>query len=86
MPLLITIQRNNGPIPFGSVAYDEQNSEVGSIGQGGLLYARVKNPSGRLTIKWGPGEIQQCTINYSAPAQDKDNQSSFVQLTSVCGE
>ncbi|MCW9689525.1 fimbria/pilus outer membrane usher protein [Proteus terrae] len=86
MPLLITIQRNNGPIPFGSVAYDEQNSEVGSIGQGGLLYARVKNPSGRLTVKWGPGEIQQCTINYSASAQDKNNQSSFVQLTSVCGE
>lgn len=50
------------------------------------FYARVKNPSGRLTVKWGPGEIQQCTINYSASAQDKNNQSSFVQLTSVCGE
>lgn len=86
IPLLITIQRNNGAIPFGSVAYDEQNNEVGSIGQGGLLYARVEKTSGRLTVKWGPGEIQQCTINYSAPAPDKDNQSSFVQLTSVCGE
>ncbi|WP_193016020.1 fimbria/pilus outer membrane usher protein [Proteus sp. FME41] len=86
IPLLITIQRNNGAIPFGSVAYDEQNNEVGSIGQGGLLYARVNGNSGKLTVKWGPGEIQQCTINYNVPAQDKDNQSSFVQLTSVCGE
>lgn len=86
IPLLITIQRNNGAIPFGSVAYDEQNNEVGSIGQGGLLYARVENASGRLIVKWGPGEIQQCIINYNAPAQDKDNPSSFVQLTSICGE
>lgn len=49
--LLITIQRNNGEISFGSVAYDTQNNKVGRIDQRGLLYARVNNNAGKLTVK-----------------------------------
>lgn len=51
VPLLITIQRNNGEISFGSVAYDTQNNKVGRIDQRGLLYARVNNNAGTLTVK-----------------------------------
>jgi outer membrane usher protein len=49
-------------IPFGSSVYDEDNREIGQIGQAGKLLARVKKASGRLHVKMA--DLQECSFTY----------------------
>ncbi|MGL5214276.1 MAG: fimbria/pilus outer membrane usher protein [Aeromonas hydrophila] len=53
----------NRPLPFGAEVYDMQDNLVGYIGQAGQLYARVKDESGKLTVKWDNNH--QCGFYYS---------------------
>jgi outer membrane usher protein FimD/PapC len=72
-----------GPLPFGADVYDEQNQQIGAVGQGGRLEARVTQAQGQLTVKWGEGTDQRCVLPYAVPA-DSDHKHKIVQLKGDC--
>jgi outer membrane usher protein len=74
---------SGGPLPFGADVFDEQNQQIGAVGQAGRLEARVTQMQGRLTVKWGEGADQRCELTYAVPP-DTDHQHKIVQLKAVC--
>jgi outer membrane usher protein len=74
---------SGAPLPFGADVFDEQNQQIGAVGQGGRLEARVTQMQGRLTVKWGEGADQRCELTYAVPP-DTDHQHKIVQLQAVC--
>ena len=72
-----------GPLPFGADVYDEQNQQIGAVGQAGRLEARVTQMQGHLTVKWGEGADQHCVLPYAVPA-DSDHKHKIVQLKGDC--
>ncbi|HBT4804008.1 TPA: fimbrial biogenesis outer membrane usher protein [Klebsiella quasipneumoniae subsp. similipneumoniae] len=50
-PILITVKDTELPLTFGSEVYDEAESVVGYVGQGGQIYARVEQISGVLNVR-----------------------------------
>jgi outer membrane usher protein len=73
--LLIQSRQSDGsPLPFGASVYDEQNREVGVVGQGGKLFVRVQSDSGKLRVLLN--DRQSCSLRYSRqpePAADAAN-------------
>lgn len=67
-PVLIKSSFGGESLPFGADVYDENNSHVGNVTQGGTVYARVSKLSGSLTVKWGEGQYSQCRLSYMAPS------------------
>lgn len=51
-PVLIKSNFGGELLPFGADVYDENNTHVGNVTQGGTVYARVSEPRGNLTVKW----------------------------------
>ena len=72
-----------GPLPFAADVYDEQNQQIGAVGQAGRLEARVTQAQGQLTVKWGEGADQRCVLPYAVPA-DSDHKHKIVQLKADC--
>jgi len=48
----------------GADALDDTGHPVGMVGQHGLLYVRVGEPRGALTLVWGDGPDQRCRLLY----------------------
>ncbi len=67
--LIDTRQPNGKSAPFGAQVLDSAGHEIGSIGQGGQLYARVSAHQGYLTVRWGKQPDQSCQIAYQLPKQ-----------------
>ncbi|EFJ7594976.1 fimbrial biogenesis outer membrane usher protein, partial [Escherichia coli] len=63
-PVLIKSNFGGEPLPFGADVYDENNTHVGNVTQGGTVYARISEPKGNLTVKWGEGKYAQCRLGY----------------------
>jgi outer membrane usher protein len=40
---------------MGADVFDSAGNEIGMVGQGGQIYARVEDNTGKLTVKWGAG-------------------------------
>jgi outer membrane usher protein len=74
---------SGAPLPFGADVFDEQNQQVGAVGQAGRLEARVSQAQGRLTVKWGESADQRCALTYAVP-EDSDHQHKIVQLKALC--
>lgn len=68
-------------LPFGAGVEDESGSSVGIVGQGGQLYARVKEGTRRLRVKWGEGPDQQCSLGLPAI---KNDGKQLQQMDAVC--
>ncbi|WP_408495702.1 fimbria/pilus outer membrane usher protein [Paraburkholderia xenovorans] len=63
-PVLIRSSLPDGqPLPFGSSVFDEKGKAVGTVTQGGQIYARLNSKHERLTLKYGPADASQCTID-----------------------
>jgi outer membrane usher protein len=63
--LLIQSRQSDGsPLPFGASVYDESNQEVGVVGQGGQIFVRLEDESGKLRVPLGAE--QSCNIQYAA--------------------
>lgn len=60
--LLNVTLADGSPLPFGANVVDERGVSVGIVGQGGQLYARVKEDAHRLLISWGTQADQQCAL------------------------
>ncbi|CAI2039700.1 Heat shock protein E [Serratia fonticola] len=83
MPILVNATYQGEPVPFGADIYDSKGNSVGSVGQGGQLYARVAQDKGRLKVKWGEGGEMQCTVSYMLMPMAK-GQAQIQQFTSPC--
>ncbi|WMT17300.1 fimbria/pilus outer membrane usher protein [Serratia fonticola] len=84
-PILVNATYQGEPVPFGADIFDSTGNNVGSVGQGGQLYARVAEDKGRLRVKWGEGNQMQCTVSYLLMAVAKgQRQTQIQQFTSPC--
>ncbi|XJP25231.1 FimD/PapC C-terminal domain-containing protein [Klebsiella pneumoniae] len=46
--------------PLGAEVFDDNGRAVGAVGQGGLLYARVPQDHGSVSVVWGERSGQRC--------------------------
>ncbi|WP_222577978.1 FimD/PapC C-terminal domain-containing protein [Neisseria gonorrhoeae] len=53
-------------------------------GQGGLVYARVGNNQGQLTVKWGESVGMQCLISYLLMPQAEGQRQSIQRFETPC--
>jgi outer membrane usher protein len=84
-PLLILATVNGNPVPFGADVLDANGNNVGSVGQGGQIYARVADERGNLRVTWGDGPQMQCQVGYILPPTQKGKkQTEIQQFTSTC--
>lgn len=66
--LLIQVSRPDGSaIPMGTSVFDENNNSVGMVGQANQVYLRSDKHQGTLTLRWGQGATQQCSMPYHVP-------------------
>lgn len=85
-PILIMATYQGQPVSFGADVLDSKGNSVGSVGQGGQVYARVAENKGQLQVKWGDGSDMQCKIDYQLLPQAKNSppQQLIQQFNSVC--
>jgi outer membrane usher protein len=84
-PILINATYAGQPVPFGADVIDKKGNHVGSVGQGGQIYARVVEQKSSLLIKWGEDKQMQCRVRYILLPTKKNAISSEIQrFTSVC--
>lgn len=77
--VLINASWRGDPVPFGAEVFDSKGNMVGSVGQGGQIYARVSMASDRLLIKWGNDSDSQCHVRYQALKMQKNRFNSYIQ-------
>ncbi|MFV8983994.1 FimD/PapC C-terminal domain-containing protein [Serratia fonticola] len=66
---MLQATRTDGkPIPLGAEVLDDKGQYLAMVGQGDLIFARGLAPQGRLTVKWGQGANQRCSLQYRLPA------------------
>ncbi|WP_447877905.1 fimbria/pilus outer membrane usher protein [Serratia fonticola] len=84
-PILVNATYQGEPVPFGADIFDSKGNSVGSVGQGGQLYARVAEDRGQLRVKWGEGSEMQCAVSYVLmPVAKGQKQAQIQQFTSTC--
>ncbi|TPG79606.1 fimbria/pilus outer membrane usher protein [Pseudomonas arsenicoxydans] len=78
--LLINARQADGkPLPFGAGVYDEKGQEVGAVGQGGQIFARLAGDQGTLRISSNSKELSQCNMPYRLKPREKGEASSRLQ-------
>ena len=84
--VLMTVTRDDGKtIPIGSTVFDENGKEMGMLAQGGRFFNRSLAKQGKLTIKWGEREQQQCSANYTLPPETKpQSEQPYEQMAVTC--
>lgn len=84
-PLLLQLTLDEGGrVPLGASVLDEQDQEVGQVGQASKAVVRVKGDTGRLTVVWGDKPVQRCTLDYQLGNKDIANASGMTPLTLTC--
>jgi len=84
-PILVSAQYQDKPVPFGADVLDRDGNSVGSVGQGGQIYARVEDERGELRVKWGDNPDMQCRVGYRVMPQAKNAAQRQIQrFTSTC--
>lgn len=80
--LLLNVTLDDGsPLPFGAGVTDDRGVSVGVVGQGGQLYARVKENVRRLVIRWGEQADQQCSLMIPTPGREGQH---LLQIDARC--
>lgn len=71
--LLFNVTHNGKPVPFGAMAQfaqsDDQNMSSGIVGDNGDVYLSGMPEQGRLQIKWGKNQEDQCVAEYKLTAE-----------------
>ncbi|RKF49813.1 fimbria/pilus outer membrane usher protein [Paraburkholderia fungorum] len=81
-PVLFDVKLEGGRrLPIGVRVMDEQGKEVGVVGQGSRLYARVKSTSGVLSIALGQ-TAKRCLLSYDI--SDQDLRKTLIRASVVC--
>lgn len=87
MPVLIRARQANGkPLPFGATVLDSAGMEIGVVGQGSKILARISKNADDLTVRWGDTQAGQCRLTYAVPAAEFDSGDarSYRQVEAVC--
>ena len=69
-------------LPLGADVLNSAGATIGMVGQGGQVYARVPSDRGAVTVKWGDGQENQCTIPYDVSGADP--KAALLNLTADC--
>ncbi|SJN14950.1 outer membrane fimbrial usher protein [Halomonas citrativorans] len=81
--ILIQSELEDGnPIPLGAAVSSEQERDIGVVGQGEQVYARVQEQQGALLIRWGDDDKHTCVISYDITSEDKTQ--DLIQLKAPC--
>lgn len=83
-PLLISGSFKGQPLPFGADVKNSRGERVGNVGQGGQLYARVKEESGSLTVSWAEGALGKCLLHYRIPTSKGKKPGVLNEITGIC--
>lgn len=85
-PLLITSGWKGEPLPFGADIFDDDNTHIGAVSQGSVIYVKVSKPKGVLTIKWGENMTQQCQVHYALNITEPDaqNKNAIQRFNTAC--
>lgn len=62
--LLSARLREGGALPFAAQVFDATHRLVGYVGQGSRIDAHLRQPEGRLLVRWGEAEDEACAIDY----------------------
>ncbi len=80
--VLIKSRRQDGsPLPFGASVFDKLGQEVGAVGQGGQIFARVNDESGDLFVSLSDKKNSLCVIPYRLATHSEKNIS---RIDAVC--
>ncbi|KVL47678.1 fimbrial protein [Burkholderia cepacia] len=67
-----TRQADGSPVPFGAIVTDADGKDVGTVGQGGKLFARGLADQGSLQVRWEAGRGKSmCELSYSLPVRKR---------------
>ncbi|HEB1299566.1 TPA: outer membrane usher protein LpfC [Escherichia albertii] len=84
--VLMTLQRSGAqPVPFGATAtlISDNKTDVSSIvGEEGQLYISGMPEEGRVQVKWGKEESQQCIAQYVLSVEMK--QAGIIPVSAKC--
>lgn len=83
-PVLINATVGGAPVPFGAEVLDEQGRSVGTVGQGGQIYARVEQDKGSLTLRWGQGADDTCKVSYHLMPTGEKQESTIQTFSQEC--
>lgn len=85
---MIQLSRSDGTlIPFGAVVVEEGETRtgmsVGIVGDEGDVYLSGLQDVGRLLVRWGSADDQQCLVDYRLPASPSEF-GGLYELQAVC--
>ncbi|MCD9085427.1 fimbria/pilus outer membrane usher protein [Stenotrophomonas sp. SY1] len=67
---VLEVRRQDGSVlPFGANVLDEDDKEVGVVGQGGRIFVRGLREEGMLNVRWADDARALCRIDYRLPAR-----------------
>ncbi|HUG24707.1 fimbria/pilus outer membrane usher protein [Piscinibacter sp.] len=72
------------PLPFGASVSDELGNEVGLVGQGGAIFARVRPGMTSLRVNWGRRADESCKLGLEAMASLKATSGKMARAASTC--
>ncbi|CAD6551232.1 fimbria/pilus outer membrane usher protein [Paraburkholderia sabiae] len=82
--VVMRLRRPNGDtVPFGADVLDDKGNNVGTISQGSRAMFYSNAAVGDLTVKWGAGIGQSCTVSYSLPVAQK-GKTAIAFADSMC--
>ncbi|MDK9604841.1 fimbrial biogenesis usher protein [Lelliottia wanjuensis] len=80
--VLLTLMRNQKPVPFGAVVSLIEGSSTGMVGDDGQVYLAGMPLQGKLKVQWGEGTGDQCMVNYILP--DNSVNQAITRIKQVC--
>ncbi|MGV0961338.1 MAG: fimbria/pilus outer membrane usher protein [Limnohabitans sp.] len=71
--------------PFGASVFDDNQAEVGLVGQDGQMFLRGIPETGRLWVKWGEASDSQCAFDYALPPKAQGyGDGDILRLSAIC--
>ena len=84
---VVASRPRTGPFP-GSASVDAgrgNGDNVGTVGQGGRVFARMPEANRLLTVRWGDQDSRQCSIDLSAlPARVSGTGANLEHFEGPC--
>ncbi|AYM93306.1 MULTISPECIES: fimbria/pilus outer membrane usher protein [Serratia] len=82
-PVLINIGTNGKELPLGAAVRDEKGNTVGTVAQGGTIYARLPVAVSQLNVAWGKGKQERCTFKVSVPKSNNGDKAKVANILSI---
>ncbi|AIY42321.1 type 1 fimbriae anchoring protein FimD [Collimonas arenae] len=81
--IMLNLSDKDGkPLPFGAKVENEKGQQMGIVGSEGQTFITGAKEAGVLSVKWGQGAAEQCSIKYQVPAEK--NPAPIRELNGQC--